>query len=85
MTTYRDSNVGSCDQCLSTDAFIVSTLPNVCDQCEMENDYAELEADAARKLATQNLSAQVQSYALGFLTAVALGAFLLLPWLSEGK
>ena len=34
--TYRDSNVGSCDHCLDTDAFIVGqdSDGNYCDKCE---------------------------------------------------
>ena len=34
--TYRDKNVGSCDHCLDTDAFIVGNDSdgNYCDKCE---------------------------------------------------
>ena len=48
--TYRESNVGTCDICLDTDAFITDADDdnNICDKCldlQMSKDLEEIETD----------------------------------------
>ena len=68
--TYRDSNVGSCDHCADTDAFIVGqdSDGNYCDKCE-----AIYQPEPKSEILW------------GLIVAIALASFFLAPWLAEGK
>lgn len=84
--TYRDfKNVGSCDHCLDTDAFIVGqdSDGNYCDKCG-DNDSWIVATDSngnicdkcdqmetAKNLAAKNTAANIACMALGFLLCYA--------------
>lgn len=68
--TYRDSNVGSCDHCLDTDAFIVGNDSdgNFCDKCDdfdQSAAFASIHEEQAKRLAYKQLTMQVAAFLIG--------------------